>query len=153
MGTENRRFTRRNIDLVVQIELTDGSTVRGVLADLSQGGVRLKVRSPDGLPEHFMLKLSDTLHRWSRIAWRSADEIGVEFVSAPQVPTDRRAKRIVHIKCPKTGKSIPTGFQLTTADDLSTLSDVRRFAQCPHCRVVHGWNPSDALLKISYGLT
>jgi hypothetical protein len=38
MGTENRKFTRRNIDLVVQIEMADGATIHGVLLDLSQGG-------------------------------------------------------------------------------------------------------------------
>jgi hypothetical protein len=38
MGTENRKFTRRNNDLVVQIEMADGATIYGVLLDLSQGG-------------------------------------------------------------------------------------------------------------------
>ena len=36
MGTENRKFTRRNIDLVVQIEMIDGTIIRGVVLDLSQ---------------------------------------------------------------------------------------------------------------------
>jgi PilZ domain len=148
MGTENRKFARRDIDRTIQIDMADGSTAGGVLVDLSQGGARLKVSDPDRLPEQFMLKLSESLQRWARIAWRSIDEIGVEFVSAPQPPIDKKEKVSVHILCPKTGKTISTGFQLTTASDLSNLSDIRRFTQCAHCRVVHGWNPRDASLTI-----
>jgi PilZ domain len=147
MGTENRKFTRRSIDLVVQIEPADGSTICGVLLDLSQGGVRLKVSNPENLPEQFMLKLSDKVHRSSRIAWRSAEQIGVEFLSASQILADSNAKRSVLIKCPRTGRNISTGIRLTVADDLSKLSGVRRFTQCPSCKVVHGWTPSDASLE------
>jgi hypothetical protein len=147
MQTENRKFNRHNIDLAVQIELADGSTVRGVLLDLSESGVRLKLRHPENLPEQFMLKLGERLHRWSRIAWRSNEEIGVEFLPAPQTPADGEAKRSVLIRCPNTGKSIPTGIRLTVADDLGKLSRARRFTQCPVCKVVHGWLPSDASLE------
>jgi PilZ domain len=144
--TENRKFARRNIDLIVEIETSDGSILRGVLLDLSQGGARLKVDNPDSLPEQFMLKLSDKLHRRSRIAWRSAEEIGVELLSAPKALADNFASRSVLIKCPKTGRNISTGIRLTAADDLSKLSEVRRFTQCPSCKVVHGWTPNDASL-------
>ena len=143
MGTENRKFTRRDIDLAVRIKLADGSTVPCVLLDLSQGGVRVKVANPGELPDQFRLELSDKLHRLSRIAWRSAEEVGVEFLSAPQAPPDSKAQRTVFIRCPRTGRSISTGIRLTIAEDLATLSDVRRFAQCPHCNVVHGWNPTE----------
>jgi hypothetical protein len=148
MGTENRKFARRDIDLTIQIDVADGSTAGGVLVDLSQGGARLKVSGPDRLPEQFMLKLSESLQRWVRIAWRSIDEIGVEFVSAPQTQIDKKGKVSAHITCPKTGRTISTGFQLTTASDLSNLSDIRRFTQCRHCKVVHGWNPRDASLTV-----
>jgi hypothetical protein len=145
---DNRKFTRRDIDLAVQIQMADGTTVRGALLDLSQGGVRLKVSNPDNLPEQFMLKLSDELHRMSRIAWRSAEEIGVEFLSAPQALADSKAKRSVLIKCPKTGRDISTGILLTSAGDLNKmLSNVRRFTRCPFCKVVHGWMPSDTSLE------
>jgi hypothetical protein len=147
MGTENRKFARRSIDLIVRLEMADGSAFRGTLLDLSQGGARLKVRYPQNLPEQFMLKLAGKLHRWSRIAWRSAQEIGVEFLSAPQTPADSEARRLVLIKCPKTGKSISTGIRLTVADDLDRLSRARRFTQCRTCKAVHGWLPSDASLE------
>jgi hypothetical protein len=146
MESESRKFNRRILDPAVQIELADGSTVRGVLLDLSEAGVRLKVRHPENLPEQFVLKLGERLHRWSRIAWRSTEEIGVEFLPAPQAPADREAKRSVLIRCPNTGRNIPTGIRLTAADDLGKLSRARRFTQCPVCKVVHGWLPSDASL-------
>jgi hypothetical protein len=148
MGTENRKFARRDIDLSIQIDMADGSTAGGVLVDLSEGGARLKVSGPDLLPEQFMLKLSGSLQRWVRIAWRSIDAIGVEFVSAPQPPINRKDRCSVHIRCPRTGRTISTGFQLTTASDLRNLSDIRRFTQCAHCKVVHGWNPREASLTV-----
>jgi c-di-GMP-binding flagellar brake protein YcgR len=69
MESDNRKFTRRDIDLVVQIEMADGTTVRGALLDLSQGGVRLKVSNPDNLPERFMLALRR--RNWSGIPARA----------------------------------------------------------------------------------
>jgi hypothetical protein len=147
MKADNRNFNRRNIDLVVQIELADGSTARGVLADLSESGVRLKVSHPDNLPEQFIVKLTSRLHRWARIVWRTADEIGVEFLPAPQASADNEAKHPVLIRCPNTGRNISTGVRLTTTDDLGKLSRARRFTQCPFCKTVHSWLPGDATLE------
>jgi hypothetical protein len=144
--TEKRKYNRRNIDLAVHIELADGSTVRGILADLSEAGVRVKVRHPDNLPDQFMVKLGERLHRWSRIAWRSADEIGVEFLPAPLASAANETKHSVLIRCPNTGRNIATGVRLTAADDLGKLSRARRFTQCPCCKTVHSWLPSDASL-------
>lgn len=147
MKAENRKFNRRSIDLAVLIELADGSTVRGTLLDLSETGVRVKVRHPDHLPEQFLVKLGERLHRWSRIVWRSTDEIGVEFLRAPAAPADGgEVKHDVLIKCPKTGKSISTGLRLNAPDELGKLSRARRFTQCPCCKTVHSWLPGDALL-------
>ena len=126
MESDNRKFTRRDIDLVVHIDARDGTTIAAEMLDLSQGGVRLKVRNPDNLPEQFMLQLSATIYRWSRIAWRSTDEVGVEFVSVPQEkvvplqPIESLRKCSVVIKCPRTGRELLTGILLTTADDQQT---------------------------------
>jgi hypothetical protein len=147
MTAEKRKFLRRSIELSAQIEMVDGTSLRCDLADLSQGGARLKVRYPDNLPEQFLLKLSSRLTRWSRVAWRSAEEVGVEFLSAPQAPSEDAAKRVVIIQCPNTLKNVPTGIRLTTPNDLEKLSPVRRFTQCPYCKVVHGWLPADACLE------
>jgi PilZ domain len=127
--------------------MADGSTARGAVLDLSQGGVRLKVRQPDILPEQFLLKLGSRIQRWSRIAWCSGQEIGVEFLAASRDPTGRVAKRSVLIRCPKTGKHIPTGIRLTALDDLNKISRARRLTQCSLCNVIHGWTPADAYLE------
>ena len=50
MMTEKRRFPRQDINLDVQIEMIDGSTLRAVLLDISQGGARLQLRHPQHLP-------------------------------------------------------------------------------------------------------
>jgi hypothetical protein len=146
MGAEKRKFPRRKIDILAQIEMADASTAPGTVLDLSQGGVRLKVRQAGNLPEQFLLKLGSRVQRWSRIAWRSDTEIGVEFLAVPQEPTDDTAKRAVLIKCPNTGKRVATGIQLTAPHDLNKMSTARRFTQCPSCKVVHGWTPADAFL-------
>ena len=126
------------------METRDGSTIRGALLDLSQSGARIKVDNPDRMPEQFILKLSDKL-RELRIAWRSAKEIGVELLVVPKTLSGNLKNRAVVIKCPKSGKEISTGM-LTTAGDLSQLSEVRRFTQCPNCKVVHSWTPKEASL-------
>lgn len=147
MTADKRKYPRSNIDLSAEIEMVDGSTLACDLADLSQGGVRLKVRHPDNLPEQFRIKLSSRLTRWSRIVWRSADEVGVEFLAAPQAAGDQAARRTLLIMCPKTRRMIPTGIRLTSAGDINKLSPVRRFTQCPRCAAVHGWMPTDASLE------
>ena len=156
METENRQFARREIDMVVQIETADGSTIDAEMLDLSRSGVRLKIINPESVPGRFMLRLSDKLRRWSRIAWRSTVEVGVEFIPGPQEPVvpqepviESTKKFTVVIKCPKTGRELVTGIVLTAADDLSKLQNVRRFTQCPGCKAVHGWMPSDASLHCS----
>jgi hypothetical protein len=150
MKADNRKFSRRGIDLTVQIELADGSTAPGILLDLSESGVRLKVRHPDNLPEQFLVKLTSRLERWGRVAWRSAEEVGVEFLAVPQASPEAepksKPKHSVLIRCPKTGRNISTGVRLTAADDLAKLSRARRFTQCPCCKAVHSWLPGDATL-------
>jgi hypothetical protein len=151
MKAENRKFNRRGIDLAIQIELADGSVARGTVLDLSEGGVRLRVRHPDNLPEQFTLRLTGRLQRWARVVWRSAEEIGVEFLAARRASTGAEPKQSVLIRCPKTGRNISTGVRLTASDDLAKLSRARRFTQCPCCKVVHSWLPSDAILAAPPG--
>jgi PilZ domain len=146
MKADNRKFSRRCIDLTIQIELADGSTAPGTLLDLSESGVRLKVRRPDNLPEQFLVKLTSRLERWARVVWRSAEEVGLEFLAVPQTSAEAAPKHAVLIRCPKTGRNISTGVRLTAADDLTKLSRARRFTQCPCCKAVHSWLPSDAML-------
>ncbi len=147
MSTKQRKSERREIDLGVQIETADGKKFRGVLSDISSSGVRLKTNGASRLPEHVLLRLTNELCRWSRIAWRGAGEIGLEFVSFPQASAQPDIRHSVLIKCPKVGKNISTGITLTISADLGKLSSVRRFTQCPYCQAVHSWLPGEAILQ------
>lgn len=52
-----------------------------VVADISEGGVRLSVKAP--VPDEFTLVLKDgsNTSRRCRVVWRLDDEVGVEFIS------------------------------------------------------------------------
>lgn len=52
----------------------------------------------------------------------------------------------VLIKCPKTGKPLPTGFAMDQVSfDSSTLTN-NTVGPCPHCGENHTWSKSDAWL-------
>jgi hypothetical protein len=150
MGVENRKYPRQEITLTVCIEASDGSRTSCWLSDLSQTGARLAVAQAETIPEQFMLLLSGEMQRWCRVVWRTGQEVGVRFEARSQgadhPPEDVRPKRFVMIKCPRTRRSISTGIRAHDTDELGKLPNVRRFAQCPYCEVVHGWSVSEATL-------
>jgi len=60
----------------------DGSPVRPWhLVDVSDGGARLRVASPDDVPECFTLvQRADVMKLWQcRVVWRSSSEVGIKF--------------------------------------------------------------------------
>jgi PilZ domain len=147
MGPEKRKYLRRDIDRDVQIKLADGLAVRAILLDISQGGARLKMKHSENLPDQFILKLSGRVHRWCRIAWRTAEKVGLEFISAPQATANLSNRKPVLIRCPHTGKMLATGIRLRATDDLKRILSNRRYSQCPYCNIAHGWTPSDAFVE------
>jgi len=157
MGIENRKYPRKEIELDVHIETDHGSKIACRLADLSQTGARVALDYSGVLPKEFMLVLSAQMRRRCRVMWRADREIGVQFVSrtevAPSPQTvpleDAQHPRLVVIKCPRTGRDIPTGLRARDAWDLAKLPEVRRFTQCPHCKLAHGWSVPDARLSES----
>jgi len=48
----------------------------------------------------------------------------------------------LYIKCPSTGKNVPTGINVPKNFDKSGLS--QNSVQCPHCKKMHTWNGHDA---------
>jgi hypothetical protein len=149
MGIENRQYPRQEITLTVCIEASDGSRTSCWLSDLSQTGARLAVGHAETLPDEFMLLLSGEMKHWCRVVWRTGQEVGVHFERRSQGadrPPEERPKRFVMIKCPRTQRSISTGMRVHDTDEIGKLPDVRRFAQCPHCKVVHGWSVAEATL-------
>jgi hypothetical protein len=143
-SAEERKDERRRVNLVVEIEVVGAENITGRVSDISRGGARLKIGKSDKLPELFLLRFSDNVCRWSRTVWRGAEEIGVEFVPFPQASTDGTPRHSVYVKCPTTGKKIPTGITLWAGADVSKLPDTQRYIQCPYCHIVHGWKASGA---------
>ena len=59
------------------------TTINCTVRDLSASGACLRVASPVGIPNTFDLRLNqdDDMARHCQVVWRSADRIGVRFVS------------------------------------------------------------------------
>ena len=79
-GAAKREFLRREIDITACIKVP----VLCKLHDVSRSGACIVVPDPDKLPDEFMLDLSADLHRWCRVVWRNADQIGVAFENVPE---------------------------------------------------------------------
>ena len=81
MGEERRIIPRYRTDRPAQITLDDKSRVDCRVFDLSTGGAGLNSLSTMKLPERFMLTIERLgVRHKCRIAWRSKDRIGVEFL-------------------------------------------------------------------------
>ncbi len=50
------------------------------------------------------------------------------------------------IKCPKTGKSLSTGF-VVSEDAFDPRSFSNNAVGCPHCRQTHTWSGKDAFFE------
>jgi hypothetical protein len=156
MGIEHRKYSRRDIELVVNVVAADGGIIRCWLSDISEGGARLATAEAGALPNMFVLELASNLSRWCRVAWRSDQAVGVQFTPAPDVSAvpDAMSKtavsvatditRAVMITCKRTGNPISTGVRVGGNNELQRLPETRSFARCPHCGGVHGWEVSDA---------
>jgi hypothetical protein len=52
----------------------------------------------------------------------------------------------VLIRCPQTGKDVPTGIMLDT-DAFLNANLHNKEAHCPHCGRQHHWDQSDAYMR------
>ena len=61
------------------------SSIDVAIRDLSDTGCRLRLDSMVPVPEHFdlLVRMDSRLYP-SRVVWRKANEIGVEFLAPPQ---------------------------------------------------------------------
>ncbi len=84
METEKRGKPRQRTLKAGLIVFNDlRSTVECTIRNLTEGGARLKVASPIGIPDRFILQnTSDRTKRECEVVWRKATEIGVRFVQA-----------------------------------------------------------------------
>jgi hypothetical protein len=55
---------------------------------------------------------------------------------------------ILLIKCPHTGRPVPTGIEVD-ADSFAALPDVLSYLTCPECGLSHAWWTREAWLEDS----
>jgi hypothetical protein len=82
-AAEKRKNLRRSIAYPAFIDLGDGSpTIECTFCDASQEGALLAVADPESVPNEFILALSadGAARRRCRVAWRTKDQVGVEFL-------------------------------------------------------------------------
>src|SRR6185295_12137004 len=82
-SAEKRKNFRRSIAYPAFIDRGDGSpAIECTLCDASQEGALLAVAEPSGVPDEFILALSSdgAARRRCRVAWRTEDQVGVEFL-------------------------------------------------------------------------
>jgi hypothetical protein len=98
-SAEKRKSLRRSITYPAFIDLGDGLAIECTLCDASQQGALLAVAEPDSVPDQFILALSSggAARRRCRVAWRTKDQVGVEFLkdqkSNAPLPVRSLAKR------------------------------------------------------------
>jgi hypothetical protein len=78
-GEENRKFHRRSVATLAHVEIWEPC----VVLDVSETGARLNLGDTQALPEQFVIALTPDLRRWCRVKWRKNEELGVEFIAAP----------------------------------------------------------------------
>ena len=95
-----RRKSARNRTYLAGVIADDGraSTMECIVRNMSAGGARLDLYRAETLPDRFALTITrkDRSYR-AQIAWRGANEVGVEFRDeAAVVPLDwqRRMRKI-----------------------------------------------------------
>ena len=83
MSKDNRSHIRRTIVQPARIESSDGSFVgECTMIDVSAGGARLVLATPDPLPGRFFLVLSHdgALRRLCQPVWQTETKAGVQFI-------------------------------------------------------------------------
>ena len=81
-STERRLFQRRQALKPGRIVFNRASsTINCTMRNHSDGGAQLEVASVLGIPNIFELRLEGHAARNSRIVWRKADAVGIEFTS------------------------------------------------------------------------
>lgn len=86
MRYELRKHRRIELNYTARILSVGGEAICDcALVDVSQGGARIAVLAGGIVPDEFLLSLStnsDVLRR-CQVAWRTEEEIGVNFLKSP----------------------------------------------------------------------
>ena len=82
--TPDHRDTRRHRVLkgALIVFHSAGSTINCTVRNLSETGAQLRVVSVVGIPDRFVLHLSDKTTNWNcEVVWRKGTELGVRFLA------------------------------------------------------------------------
>jgi hypothetical protein len=82
MSQEKRKSVRRTLERMAWVQLPSGTAPQLCrIYDMSSMGARIS--GPDNLPDRFVLLLTPdgSVARKCRVAWRSGNELGVEFIA------------------------------------------------------------------------
>jgi hypothetical protein len=123
-SAEKRKNLRRSIAYPAFIDLGDGSpAIECTLCDASQEGALLAVAEPDSVPNEFILALSSdgAARRRCQVAWRTENQIGVEFLKDLKKNTPPMRKPAMRSSAPK---SADAGASAEPAErvDIDTLT-------------------------------
>ena len=95
---ERRNHTRRQVQVSGLLSFNDGQSFEACrLANLSEGGALIHVRSPETLPDQGSLFYDDPGGElrvevaWCHIVRRGKNEVGLKFLYAGTVPNHRLA--------------------------------------------------------------
>jgi hypothetical protein len=83
---KQRQSPRHRENRPARIEVNNGSApLDCILWDVSEAGVRITIDTPRSVPQEFDLVLSKDgkVRRRCRVVWRSAEQLGACFLSAP----------------------------------------------------------------------
>ena len=124
-SAEKRKNLRRSITYPAFIDLGDGSpAIECTLCDASQEGAQLAVADPDSVPDEFILALSSdgAARRRCRVAWRTEDQVGVEFLK--DLKKSAAPMRTPAMRSQRSASSADASVQPTPADrvDIDTLA-------------------------------
>ena len=123
-STEKRKNLRRSISYPAFIDLGDGSpTIECTLCDASQEGALLAVAEPDGVPNEFILALSSdgAARRRCRVAWRTEEQVGVEFLKDLKKNAPPKRKPVMRASAPKSAEK-RASLESAEPIDIDTLT-------------------------------
>jgi hypothetical protein len=82
---EQRRSKRRSVYLIVKLVNDDGSEIGPCqVVDISGTGAHLRITESSAVPDQFWLFLATggAVRRLCAVAWRSGNDVGVEFIAS-----------------------------------------------------------------------
>lgn len=82
------RHERANTYKEAKITFPSGYSCRGIVVDMSEGGVRMRFQNNEHLPDYVDLNIpSLNIHTRVRVAWRDTIDYGLEFCEPVRLPS------------------------------------------------------------------